>query len=55
MKRRNFLKTAGLTALAVVVAKRMTGCSSPSGKNQKQETSVGKPKVFMTAAIHLKA
>jgi uncharacterized Fe-S center protein len=51
MKRRNFLKTAGATALAVVVAEQMTGCSSPSAKKQKQKTAVDKPKVYMTATI----
>jgi uncharacterized Fe-S center protein len=51
MERRKFLKTAGATTLAAVVAERMTGCSSLSGKKQKQETPVNKSKVFMTAAI----
>jgi hypothetical protein len=49
MERRIFLKTAGATSLAVVAAKWMTGCGSPSAK--KQETAFGKPEVFMTEAI----
>jgi uncharacterized Fe-S center protein len=53
MKRRSFLKTAGAgaTALAVVAAEQMTGCSSPSAKDQKQSAAVGKSKVFMTKDI----
>ncbi|MDR0750173.1 MAG: DUF362 domain-containing protein [Tannerellaceae bacterium] len=51
MERRNFLKTAGATTLAIVVAEQMTGCSSPSARKQKQETTVGKSKVYMTAAV----
>jgi flavin reductase (DIM6/NTAB) family NADH-FMN oxidoreductase RutF len=34
MERRYFLKTAGATALAIVVAEQMTGCSSSSGNKQ---------------------
>ncbi|MDR2681177.1 MAG: twin-arginine translocation signal domain-containing protein, partial [Tannerella sp.] len=47
MQRRNFLKAAGATALAVVAAEQMTGCSSPSAKSPRQKTAVDKPKVFM--------
>jgi uncharacterized Fe-S center protein len=55
MERRIFLKTAGATSLAVVAAKWMTGCGSPSAKTQKQETASRKPKVFMTSAITLES
>jgi uncharacterized Fe-S center protein len=51
MQRRNFLKAAGATALAVVAAEQMTGCSSPSAKSPRQKTAVDKPKVFMTKDI----
>jgi uncharacterized Fe-S center protein len=51
MERRDFIRTAGATTLAAVAAGSLSDCDSPSAKKQKQETAVGKPKVFMTAAI----
>jgi uncharacterized Fe-S center protein len=51
MERRDFIKTVGATTLAVMAAGSLSDCNSPSAKKQKKEAAIGKPKVFMTAAI----
>jgi uncharacterized Fe-S center protein len=51
MERRDFIKTAGATTLAVMTVGSLSDCDSPSAKKQKQETVAGRPKVFMTTAI----
>jgi uncharacterized Fe-S center protein len=51
MERRDFIKTAGTTTLAMMAAGSLSNCDSSSAKNQKQQTATGKPSVFMTTAI----
>jgi uncharacterized Fe-S center protein len=50
MKRRNFLKTAGATTLAIVTASSLIDCTSSASK-QKKSADSGKSKVFMTKDI----
>jgi len=50
MKRRNFLKTAGASTLAMITAGSLSNCGSSASK-QKTGNDSGKSKVFMTRDI----
>jgi hypothetical protein len=49
MERRDFIKTAGATTLAIMAAGSLSNCNSPASEQKKNES--GKSKVFMTKDI----